>query len=215
MTWRNGRRTGRIEACPLAHWGSSLERNNDKCAAVNRRFGSFRGCSSSFCLEGLDGYRVPDCGGGARVARGIIDLVEGGTLTLVSFHGTSGRSGDDKDCREAQVEQVFEDLGDGSPGANGAHNLIMGDFNTDPGRAALLDNSARRWNDFVDGSRFHYISEVGWSAPGSYAGVADVDHVVSDTLSGSCWIPGVAGVPDYIDSSYFDHHPVVCDVGLP
>lgn len=56
----------------------------DKCAAVKKSFGSFRGCADDFCLEGMEGYTVPDCGSGARVGRAILDRVDGGTLTLVN-----------------------------------------------------------------------------------------------------------------------------------
>lgn len=215
-TWSSDDATVALSVLPgdwqlVCHPGKS-----DKCAAVNRRVGTFRGCDGSFCLEGMDGYSVDDCGNGARVARGTIEFVDGTELVVVNVHGTSGTSGDDMDCREAQVEQVFLDLGDGMPGVNGPHNLVMGDFNTDPGRATLLDGSAQRWNELAESAGFDFISEVGWSAPPSYAGLANIDHVLADTMVGSCWIPGVTeGRPPVFDSSYFDHSPVVCDVGLP
>ena len=189
----------------------------DKCAAVNRRLGSFRGCDGDFCLEGLAGFRVEDCGRGARVGRGVIELVDGGTLTLVNVHGSSGFSGDEQGCRVKQFEQVFVDLGDGQPAASGTRNLVMGDLNTDPGRFATFDPSAARWNDFAgDGLPFHFLSEVGADAPPTYAGLANIDHVVSDTLTGRCWAAGVtAGHPVVIDALYFDHRPIVCTAELP
>jgi hypothetical protein len=104
----------------------------DKCAAVHRRFGRFRGCDAAFCLNGLDGALIEGCGRGGRIGRGTIDLVAGGTLTLVNIHATSGIRTRDQECRVAQFDQVFVDLGDGQPGANGVVNLIMGDLNTDP-----------------------------------------------------------------------------------
>jgi hypothetical protein len=185
---------------------------DDKCAAVKRSFGSFRGCEDDFCLEGLDGYRVEGCGRGARIGRGVIDLADGGSITLVNVHGSSGITQSDAQCRVQQFEQVFVDLGDGEPGASGERNIVMGDLNTDPGRAAALDASARRWNDFVgEGLPFWFITEVGWDAPPTYANSVNIDHVTSDAFTGSCWVAGVTeGHPAVIDAVYFDHKPHVC-----
>lgn len=186
----------------------------DKCAAVHRRVGTFQGCSLDFCIEGMAGGRVPNCGGGSRVGRGVIDLVDGRTVTLVNFHGSSGVTGSDQACREAQVEQVFIDLGDGQPGANGLRNLIMGDLNADPVRQALIDSSARRWGDFVgDTLAFHFISDVGRNAAPTYASFFNIDHVISDVFVGSCFVPGVTmGQPEVSMITFFDHKPIVCDI---
>jgi len=189
----------------------------DKCAAVKKSFGAFRGCSTNFCLQGLEGYTIQGCGQGARVGRGNIDLVGGGELTLVNVHGSSGIAADDIKCREKQFEQVFKDLGDGAPGASGKRNLVLGDLNTDPGRMALLDKSAERFNDFVGpGQNFHFISDVGLLAKPTYAGLFNIDHVVSDVFKGSCWSAGVTpGHPDVIQAVYFDHKPLICTVQIP
>ena len=186
----------------------------DKCAAVKRDFGTFRGCDGDFCLEGLVGSSVEGCGSGARVARGVIDRVNGETLTLVSVHGTSGFSAGDQDCRVRQIEQVFVELNDGEPAASGSANLVLGDFNTDPGRASDIDPSAARWNDFVgDSKSFHFITPIGASAPGAYLGVFDIDHVVSDVFTGSCTHAGLAGGPSPVfDGTYFDHTPAICTI---
>ncbi|MFW5920765.1 MAG: hypothetical protein ACOCUS_02905, partial [Polyangiales bacterium] len=133
----------------------------DKCAAVRRDFGTFRGCEHDLCLDGLDGARVEDCGSGSRIGRGVIDLADGGTLTLVNVRGTSGVSEEDQDCRVRQFEQVFVDL-DGAPAASGDRNLVMGDFNTDPGRLVDGDASAARLGDFVgEGESFRFVTDVG------------------------------------------------------
>ena len=186
----------------------------DKCAAVNKRFGTFHGCVTDYCATGLTGFTVTDCGKGARVARGVIDRVEGGTLTLVSVHGSSGITSDDQGCRVKQVGQVFVDLGDGSPGANGTTNLIMGDLNTDPVRMAFLDKSAAEWSSFVGpGKKFHFITDVGLAALPTYAGLFNIDHVISDALVGSCWTAGATpGHPPVIQTPYFDHKPAVCTI---
>lgn len=185
----------------------------DKCAAVKTSFGSIAGCDADLCLDGLDGAQVPDCGGGSRVGRGTIDLVGGGALTIVNFHGTSGFLPADQLCRVAQVDQVFVDL-DGEPAVNGDMNLVLGDFNTDPARAALLDFSAQRWNDFVgDDLPFHFITAVGANVQPTYAGTLNIDHQVSDTFVGDCWHPGItAGRDPVVDFDYFDHVPAVCSL---
>jgi hypothetical protein len=184
----------------------------DKCAAVHERAGRFEGCEDDFCLEGLAGSTVDGCGSGARVGRGVIIRPDGTRLTLVNVHGSSGISGDDQDCRVAQVDQAFVDLGDGEPAANGTTNLVLGDLNTDPGRWSSFDPSASRWLDFVGGSHsFRFHTEVGADAPGSYQGVADIDHVMSDGFSGGCQIAGLdPELSAVIDAVYFDHRPVVC-----
>jgi endonuclease/exonuclease/phosphatase family metal-dependent hydrolase len=182
---------------------------------VNRRFGSFRGCDADFCLEGLFGTTVEGCGKGARVGRGVIDLVGGGTLTLVNVHGSSGFGLEEQQCRVAQFEQIFVDLGDGLPGADGDVNLVLGDFNTDPYRLTG-DPSGRRLLDFAgDGKAFHFVSEVGVDAPPTYAAF-NIDHVLSDVLTGSCWHAGTSDDrPAVLNAAYFDHQPAVCALEFP
>ncbi|MBH22985.1 MAG: hypothetical protein CMH57_00730 [Myxococcales bacterium] len=186
----------------------------DKCAAVRRGAGRFRGCDGDLCLEGMEGAPVPGCGSGARVARAVIELEAGGELTLVNVHGTSGLSDDEADCRVRQVEQVFVDMGDGEPAVGEGATLIMGDLNTDPGRFAGADPSADRWLDFVgEGARFHFVSDVGEDAAPSYAGLFNIDHVMADELEGACWIAGVTSErPPVMEAVFFDHKPVVCVV---
>lgn len=193
----------------------------DKCAAVKKTFGTFRGCAGDVCLDGLEGARINDCGGGSRVGRGTIDLAAGGTITLVNVHGSSGFKPADSDCRTKQVEQVFVNLV-GGPAANGARNLVMGDFNTDPGRLTILDSSARRWGDFVGkGKPFQFLTDVGSSAAPTYGSSLlgllgqgfNIDHIVSDVFEGSCWTAGVsAGHAPVSKMTYFDHKPAVCNL---
>jgi endonuclease/exonuclease/phosphatase family metal-dependent hydrolase len=197
----------------------------DKCAAVRLGFGSFQGCAEAFCLEGMAGARVPGCGSGSRVGRGVVELVAGGTLTLVNFHGSSGVSSEDAECRLAQVNQVFVDLGlgDGEPGASGERNLVLGDLNADPVRWAAFDVSAARWLDFVANPDypvaerpFAFMSPAGSEAEPTYAALYNIDHVMSDSARGTCFVPGVdAGRPPVMDGDiHFDHHPIVCDLEL-
>lgn len=187
----------------------------DKCAAVKTSFGTFAGCDSDYCVEGLAGGTVEGCGNGSRVGRGVIELAGGGELTVVNFHGTSGILPEDQFCRVDQINEVFLDLdGGGQPGANGERNLVLGDFNTDPARSVLFDVSAQRWNDFVgDDQPFHFITDVGSNVLPTYAGVGNIDHQVSDTFDGECWHPGITpGYGPVVDFSYFDHVPAVCQL---
>jgi hypothetical protein len=190
--------------------------NSDKCLAVKKSFGTIRQCPDpDFCLEGLDGEPVEDCGGGARVARATIDLAAGGEITVVNVHGTSGVLPEDAACRVAQVEQVFVDM-DGEPGANGDRNVVMGDLNTDPGRIpGWLDSSVRAWNEYVGGSQpFQWVSPIGSSAIPTYTGGLNIDHVTSDTFTGGCYAPGATpGYDPVYPNVFFDHKPLVCMIG--
>ena len=189
----------------------------DKCAAVRTSVGRFRGCTDDDCFDGLDGARVPGCGGGSRIGRGVIELEGGGALTLVSVHGSSGLDLDDQACRVAQFRQVFEELGLGDgPAANGTSNVILGDFNTDPVRLTVLDESARYLASTValeaEGSRFHFLNDVGEGAQPTYLN-AIIDHVVVNDSTGRCFAAGVTpGTEAPTEMVYFDHRPLVCDL---
>jgi hypothetical protein len=185
----------------------------DKCIAVRRSFGSFVGCDADLCLDGLDGGEVAGCGSGSRVGRGVVRLEGGGSLTVVNVHGTSGISDDDQACRVRQFEQVFVDLGDGAPAASGERNVILGDLNTDPGRAADFDVSAAFVNQHAgDGKRFQFVSDVGRQAEPTYAGFFNIDHLLSDAYSGSCWAAGSGSRPPVTEIVYFDHKPLACEL---
>lgn len=195
----------------------------DKCAAVHTRVGTFEGCEGSFCLEGLRGATVEGCGSGARIGTGtVVDEAGVPVLQLTNIHGSSGLSSYDQACRVAQIAQVFDAMGEGPPAVDPAlPDIVMGDLNTDPHRFAAADTSATEWATRVpldpSVSRDHglyFVSPVGEDAPGSYAGVADIDHVLSDAWSGACdrtLLDGTAPNPVYAPA-YFDHRPVVCEL---
>lgn len=185
----------------------------DKCLAVRRAFATLRGCDASLCLEGLRGARVEGCGKGARAGAATLDLAEGGELTVVNVHGNSGATTEDQDCRAALYDTIFVDAGEGSPLADGARNLVLGDLNQDPARLAGIDRSARRWNELVTEARgWTYLTGVGVDVPGTYGpGLVSIDHVVSDALEGACVTPGLTeGEPPVTSRTYFDHLPEVC-----
>lgn len=196
----------------------------DKCLAVHARLGRFVGCDAALCLDGLEGRRVEGCGSGARVARGVVQLAEGGRLVVISVHGTSGFGAEEQACRVAQIEQIFVgQIVDGVEHAPLARAddpqtpiLILGDLNTDPGRVAPVDLSAARWLDFVGVDRpFRWISPIGHDAPGGYGGVFDIDHQVGRGLVGDCRIAGLDGEPAVTGARFFDHRPVVCGLRRP
>jgi hypothetical protein len=197
----------------------------DKCAAVHERVGTFDGCDDAFCLEGLRGATVDGCGSGARVGTGTIVRDGEPVLQLTNIHGSSGASSDDQDCRVAQIAQVFDAMGDGPPAVSpDLPDIVMGDLNTDPYRFADFDDSARAWAERVpiDGSPgadhdLAFISVVGEDSVGSYGGVADIDHVFSDTYTGACDLTLLAPDADHpvYVPAYFDHRPVVCELRLP
>lgn len=190
----------------------------DNCAGLRRSVGTFVGCEEGLCLEGMGGMGPPSgCSNGARVSRAAIELADGGGLTLVNVHGTSGLSSEDRACRADQFAQVFEDRGDGEPAASGERNLVMGDLNTDPLVLEGSDPSAAKWLEHVgEGRAFHWISDPSPDSPPTYADLFRIDHVVSDSAVGSCFVAGVtAGHPAVLEAVYWDHKPVVCDVELP
>ena len=188
------------------HMGKS-----DKCLAVKKRFATIVGCDQDLCLDFLDGAEVPGCGSGSRIGRAQLGLADGGNLVVVNVHGSSGLKLDDTQCRTKQFALVFEDM-NGSPAANGDRNIIVGDLNTDPGRADTFDPSAQKLKEHVgQGRRFQFITEVGPDAVPTYAGNFNIDHVISDAFSGSCWAAGVTeGHPPVSQIAYFDHTPGVC-----
>lgn len=186
---------------------------DDNCLGVLRDFATIEGCpTDAVCLGGLTGQPVPDCGHGARIGRAELALRDGRRLVVVNVHGTSGIGEGDQACRAGQFAQIFVDRGDGRPAADGDHNLVMGDLNTDPVLFDGADASVAVWRAWVGRGRpFHYISSPG--EPKTYAGAVSIDHVVSDTLQGSCVVPGATGgVPPVLDAVYWDHKPVLCDV---
>ncbi len=173
----------------------------DNCVGVHRDLGSMQGCSEDLCQEGLDGMAPPDgCSNGARVGRVVVDLLEGGELTLVNVHGSSGLDSETRDCRVSQFEQVFEDRGDGQPAAIG-QALILGDLNTDPFRMTEADPSAAYFAAQVDGQAWWFLSD---DTP-SYGGLTSIDHAVSNTWVGGCTSPPIW------DTVYWDHLPLVCE----
>ena len=188
-----------------------------QCLGVRRDFGSIRGCRGDLCLDHLDGHEIPKCGGGARVGRAVIDRPSGESLTVVQLHARSGTTPEDEACRMAQIDQVFVDLGDGEPAANGERNVVLGDFNVDPHRGFPDQPSARHFRRFVglegESRRFTFVSAAGSEAPGGYQDRSDIDHVIADRFRGSCWIAGLGDRPPGLeDAVYFDHRPVVCSL---
>lgn len=169
---------------------------NDKCIGVRKAFGTFAGCDQDLCLDGLDGEAVPDCGRGARVARGTILPADGAPITITQIHGSSGLSTEDVECRVQQFRQAFTGLG--------ARNIILGDLNIDPIRLYSGDASAKAFLDAATASKLSFMTEVGEDAAPTYGGLLNIDHILSDIGKGTCQ----SGV--ITEMTYFDHRPQIC-----
>ena len=189
----------------------------DKCAAVRKDFGRFVGCpEDEVCFGGIWGPGLGDknCSKAARIGSIEIELTDGRSLVLVNAHATSGMKNSDMECRKYQFQQIFLDRGDGKPAAYGDTNLIMGDLNTDPFVLAGADPSADELNKYVgDGKPFHYISSDSAEGPPTHVTTMRIDHVISDVIGGSCVVAGESpGVEPIMETTVFDHRPVICEV---
>lgn len=203
-TWTEGDPTVAQVAVGAGYQVACNPGKPDKCIAVRRAFGTIHGCAGELCLDGLDGTEIEGCGGGSRLGRATVELTAGGAITVVGVHGSSGLTTADQACREQQFDAAFAL-------ADGAANVVLGDLNTDPGRFLRDDTSAARFAELVASRGFAFVSEVGDDAPRSYGDAVDIDHVVSDAYTGSCWIAGLTdGHPAVTDMVYFDHKPIVC-----
>jgi len=191
----------------------------DNCLGVRRDFGRLVGCPEhEVCLEGLEGLGAGQgCSDSARVGTAPVELVDGRILTVVVAHANAGMTLKDQDCRILQFKQIFEDRGDGIPAACGEANLVMGDMNTDPFLLAEGDPSAAYWNTRVgEGRQFAYVSAAGPEGPATHVTTMHLDHIISDAVdSDECYVPGVSeGVPPVMETTVFDHRPVVCSVSF-
>jgi hypothetical protein len=215
-TWSAGDRTVANVILGEGYRVACHQEKNDKCVAVKKDFASIPGCDDDLCLSALDGFRVDGCGSGSRVGRTRLTLDDASELTVVHVHGSSGMTADDMDCRRRQFEQIWVDFGDGAPAADGDVNLILGDFNTDPGRLAGADPSADEILKHVGTNKpFDFLNDVGEAVTGTYAGLFNIDHAISDALTGSCESAGIDGRENVSAVRYFDHKPLICALSMP
>ena len=190
----------------------------DNCVGVRKDFGILPGCpGDGLCMGGLEGLPPPSgCTKGERVGTAVIRLTDGRLIHAVNAHTVAGMTEEDMACRKAHFEQIFVDRGDGKPAAFGEVNLVAGDMNTDPFIMAGVDPSADFWNQHVgDDLGFHYISSENADGPPTIATFLHIDHVVSDLVHGECVVVGHSkDVPPVMDTTYWDHRPVLCTVEL-
>ena len=180
----------------------------DKCLAIHRRLGRIDGCDEGFCLEGLEGLDSEGCGSGNRLAAATVRLAGGGSLRVVHMHGTSGVTPSDARCRRGQVEAIFTE------GVAPDVGLVLGDFNTDPGRVAWLDSAARalRQNTRPPGN-YRFVTDVGFFVRPTFLWFLNIDHVLAAGLQGECWSAGRSpGRAPVTELRYFDHTAIVCDL---
>lgn len=181
----------------------------DKCLAVHRRLGRIDGCTDAFCRRGLEGLDDGLCGSGNRVAAATLRLKAGGSLRVVHVHGTSGVGRADAECRRSQVEAIF------APGAAAAEQgIVLGDFNTDPGRVTWLDPSARALRRHTrPPGRYRFMTEVGLFARPTFLSFLNIDHVLAAGMRGECRAAGrTPGTSPVSTLVYLDHTAIVCDL---
>ncbi|TNE86160.1 MAG: hypothetical protein EP330_23020 [Deltaproteobacteria bacterium] len=204
-TWSEGDATVAQEVLGAEYQLACHPGKNDKCVAVHRDFGHFGDCEDAVCPDVMEGAEVEGCGSGARVAWVDVNRPGDTRLRLISVHGSSGLTTEDKACRTAQFEAAFA--------AVELPTILLGDLNTDPGRWTDLDESAAAFSAAVEAASLHFVTEVGEEAEPTYAGVVNIDHVVSDVFVGSCVTHGISeGTAPVYEPVYFDHHPVRCEL---
>ncbi|MFN2289382.1 MAG: endonuclease/exonuclease/phosphatase family protein [Chromatocurvus sp.] len=181
----------------------------DKCLGVHRRLGYIDGCADAFCPAGLEGLDDAGCGSGNRVAAATVQLAMGGSLRVVHLHGTSGLTRADAGCRLGQVEAAFAD-GAAAP----EFGLVLGDFNTDPGRVAWLDPAARALRRFTrPPGNYRFMTAVGLFAAPTFLSFLNIDHVLAAGMRGDCRAAGrTPGLPAVSDIVSLDHTAIVCDL---
>jgi endonuclease/exonuclease/phosphatase family metal-dependent hydrolase len=181
----------------------------DKCLAVHRRLGRFAGCDATRCEEALEDLDPGGCGAGSRVAATTLDLASGGELRVVHLHGTSGVALSDARCRRGQVRVAFAE-----GGADPEAGLVLGDFNTDPGRVAWLDRAARALRrEARPPGNYRFMTDVGLFAAPTFLSFLNIDHVLAAGMDGSCWAAGRTPDTEAVSETvYFDHTAIVCDL---
>lgn len=181
----------------------------DKCLAVHRRLGQFAGCEDALCLRGLEGLDDDGCGAGNRVAAATVRLVGGGALRVVHVHGTSGLARADTRCRLGQVEAIFAE-----GGASSGFGVVLGDFNTDPGRVTWLDPAARALRQSArPPGHYRFMTDVGLFVRPTFLSFLNIDHVLAAGMAGDCWYAGRTPQTSPVsDLVYLDHTAVVCDL---
>lgn len=181
----------------------------DKCLAVHRRLGQFDNCDQNFCPEGLTSLDDGLCGTGGRAAGAKVHLKAGGTLSLVHIHATSGVSLRDARCRSQQIKAAFT-----SETTAPEFGLVLGDFNTDPGRLTWIDPAARTLaRQARPPSHYRFISDVGFFTQPTFLSFLNIDHVLAAGMEGECWYPGrTPEEPAVSTYTYLDHTAIVCDL---
>lgn len=207
--WQPGDRTVAQSILGDAYQVACHPGKPDKCLALHRRLGRFEGCADVFCLHGLEVLDEGVCGSGNRVAAASVQLASGGSLRIVHIHGTSGLARTDAACRFEQVESVFA-----AGGAAPEFGIVLGDFNTDPGRTRWLDQSARAlWRFTTPPGKYRFMTEVGLFVRPTIAPFFNIDHILAAGMRGECWGAGVTrDRPPVSDLEYLDHTAIVCDL---
>ncbi len=182
----------------------------DKCLSVRVGFGAIRGCQpGSFCIDGLAGTPVANCGGAARHGLATIEHIGGGSIVAVAYHATSGLQRKDSRCRIRQVDQIRADL-EKLDSTSQLGTIVLGDFNIDPVRNVDSDESAAHLANWVETSAFEFYSEIDENVEDTYPYRGKIDHVLGKGFDGDCRSPGSGDIAPVFDRLYFDHQPIEC-----
>jgi hypothetical protein len=200
-------------------------RNAYECVAVSRTFGTIRGCEpGALCLHARTPAASDGCDAGFTVSAVEVEPRGMPPFTLVNAHPPSGLAAE---CRNEQLQQIFEGRADERLAAPEGPTLLAGDFNLDPFNENPLlsdDPSVVTWNAWVGPDRrFRYHSGPAERIPPHYTGFFHfgirfvLDHVASDFLEGHCTTLGEApgtsrldGLDDSEPHEGTDHRALDC-----
>ena len=112
--------------------------------------------------------------------------LDGGTLTVVGVHGSSGLTQEDQDCRVKQFAQVFEDLGDGSNAAcrqrRAQHRARRPQHRSRPQRRLRRERPEVERACRAQPRASATSPNIGPDATPSYGAFFNIDHVASDAF---------------------------------
>ncbi|MDP6932349.1 MAG: hypothetical protein QGG40_05505 [Myxococcota bacterium] len=153
-----------------------------------------------------------EIGGKTSVSRvtGTLDDLE---FTLVAAHPVNATDSEGDQCRQAQLQQAFEDLPSGS-------TIVAGDMNMDPYRLYDSFDSALYWHTVVGTplesheARFTAHSVTEDPPIPTWMDLATLDYVTSDFLTGTCQVLGEETGTTRLDGAVasMDHRAVLCQL---
>ncbi len=184
--------------------------NVDNCIAVLKEFWTVVGCTPDASGRLNDKCVLNDEKLSNIVLSPTADQFNHMRIRMVNVHTGSGLKWESIMTRKNEIKKLFNEIA-----KRDLPNLIMGDMNIDP-FLYRHDLSALEWNKNVGFLRpFHYISSSSAIGPPTHIAFVKLDHVISNRITGSCYVPGMTtGTLPVMFSTYWDHRPVICDCVL-